>query len=150
MGVPRGDPEEPGLVVSQQQEALARADSDRPRQRRILEDADVISSDPSTGLVQRELSAPQQGFVRGIAAGGEEPDAGEELDRYGAQLGAILDYIAKLEKLDVSALEPLAQAVDTSNVFRDDVPRPSLPRDAALQNAPEKNGDFFIVPKIIE
>ena len=74
----------------------------------------------------------------------------EELDRYGGQLGAILDYIAKLEKLDVSGLEPLAHAVDTDNVFREDVPRPSLPRDAALQNAPEKNGDFFIVPKIVE
>ena len=74
----------------------------------------------------------------------------EELDRYGGQLGAILDYIAKLEKLDVSGLEPLAQAVDTKNVFRADEPRPSLPRDAALQNAPEKTGDFFIVPKIIE
>ena len=74
----------------------------------------------------------------------------EELDRYGQQLAAILDYIAKLEKLDVQGLEPLAQAVDMNNVFRDDVPRPSLPRDAALQNAPEKNGDFFIVPKIVE
>jgi len=74
----------------------------------------------------------------------------EELDRYGAQLGAILDYIAKLEKLDVNDLEPLAHAVDTANVFREDAPRPSLPRDAALQNAPEKNGDFFIVPKIVE
>ena len=74
----------------------------------------------------------------------------EELDRYGKQLGDILDYIAKLEKLDVSGLEPLAHAVDTANVFRDDVPRPSLPRDAALQNAPEKTADFFIVPKIIE
>jgi aspartyl-tRNA(Asn)/glutamyl-tRNA(Gln) amidotransferase subunit C len=74
----------------------------------------------------------------------------EELDRYGAQLGAILDYIAKLEKLDVANLEPLAQAVDTQNVFRDDVPRPSLPREAALKNAPEKTEDFFIVPKIIE
>ena len=74
----------------------------------------------------------------------------EELDRYGKQLGAILDYIAKLEKLDVSGLEPLAQAVDTHNVFRADEPRPSLPRDAALQNAPEKTADFFIVPKIIE
>lgn len=74
----------------------------------------------------------------------------EELDRYGGQLGAILDYIAKLEKLDVSGLEPLSQAVDTKNVFRDDEPRPCLPRDAALQNAPEKTGDFFIVPKIIE
>jgi len=58
--------------------------------------------------------------------------------------------IAKLEKLDVSGLEPLAQAVDTHNVFRADEPRPSLSRDAALQNAPEKTGDFFIVPKIIE
>ena len=76
--------------------------------------------------------------------------SGEELDRYGKQLGAILDYIAKLEKLDVANLEPLAHAVDTDNVFREDVPRPSLPRDAALQNAPEKTGDFFIVPKIIE
>ena len=76
--------------------------------------------------------------------------SGEELDRYGQQLGAILDYIAKLEKLDVAGLEPLAQAVETSNVFRDDVPRPSLDRGAALRNAPEKTGDFFIVPKIIE
>jgi aspartyl-tRNA(Asn)/glutamyl-tRNA(Gln) amidotransferase subunit C len=74
----------------------------------------------------------------------------EELDRYGRQLGAILDYIAKLEKLDVQGLEPLAHAVDTDNVFREDVPRPSLSRDAALQNAPEKTGDFFVVPKIIE
>ena len=76
--------------------------------------------------------------------------SGEELDRYGKQLGAILDYIAKLEKLDVAGLEPLAHAVDTSNVFRADEPRSSLPREAALQNAPEKTGDFFIVPKIIE
>ena len=76
--------------------------------------------------------------------------SGEELDRYGAQLGAILDYIAKLEKIDVSGIEPLAHAVDTGNVFREDVPRPSLPREAALQNAPEKTADFFIVPKIIE
>jgi aspartyl-tRNA(Asn)/glutamyl-tRNA(Gln) amidotransferase subunit C len=74
----------------------------------------------------------------------------EELDRYEKQLGAILDYIAKLEKLDVSGLEPLVHAVDTGNVFREDVPRPGLSREAALQNAPEKAGDFFIVPKIIE
>jgi aspartyl-tRNA(Asn)/glutamyl-tRNA(Gln) amidotransferase subunit C len=74
----------------------------------------------------------------------------EELDRYGGQLGAILDYIAKLEKLDVQALEPLAQAVDMQNVFRADEPKPCLPREAALQNAPEKTADFFVVPKIIE
>ncbi len=76
--------------------------------------------------------------------------SGEELDRYGQQLGAILDYIAKLEKLDVAGLEPLAHAVDSDSVFREDVPKPRLARDAALQKAPEKTGDFFIVPKIIE
>ena len=74
----------------------------------------------------------------------------EELDRYGSQLGAILDYIAKLEKLDVKDLEPLAQAVEMTNVFRADEPKPCLPREAALQNAPEKTADFFVVPKIIE
>ena len=74
----------------------------------------------------------------------------DEIDRYGKQLGAILDYIAKLETLDVSKLEPLVHAVDTSNVFREDEPRPGLERSAALQNAPEKSADFFIVPKIVE
>lgn len=73
-----------------------------------------------------------------------------ELDRYEKQLGAILDYIGKLEKLDVSGLEPLVHAVETGNVFREDIPQPGITRDAALQNAPEKSGDFFIVPKIIE
>jgi aspartyl-tRNA(Asn)/glutamyl-tRNA(Gln) amidotransferase subunit C len=75
---------------------------------------------------------------------------GEELDRYGKTLGAILDYIAKLEKLDVTGLEPLAHAVDTANVFREDVARPGLDRFEALKNAPERTHDFFVVPKIIE
>ena len=73
-----------------------------------------------------------------------------ELATYQGQLGAILDYIAKLEKLDVQGLEPLAHPAETSNVFRDDVARPSLPRPAALQNAPERTDDFFIVPKVVE
>ena len=73
-----------------------------------------------------------------------------ELDRYEKQLGAILDYIAKLEKLDVSGAEPLVHPAESSNVFREDVPRPSLPRTDVLKNAPEKTGDFFIVPKVVE
>ena len=74
----------------------------------------------------------------------------EEIDRYGKQLGAILDYIAQLEKLDVTGVEPLANPAGTSNVFREDEPRPSIPRPEALKNAPERTNDFFIVPKIIE
>jgi len=74
----------------------------------------------------------------------------EELATYEKQLGAILDYVAKLEKLDVQNLEPLVHPAEASNVFRDDVPRPSLPKADALANAPERNDDFFIVPKVVE
>ena len=70
--------------------------------------------------------------------------------KYGPQLGAILDYIAKLETLDVSGVEPLAPPALTADVMRDDAPRPSIPRDAALANAPERTPDFFIVPKVVE
>jgi aspartyl-tRNA(Asn)/glutamyl-tRNA(Gln) amidotransferase subunit C len=74
----------------------------------------------------------------------------EELARYEMQLAAILDYIAKLEKLDVSGAEPLVHPAETANVFREDAPGPSLPRPEALKNAPEKTDDFFIVPKVVE
>ncbi len=73
-----------------------------------------------------------------------------ELEKYEKQLGAILDYIAKLEKLDVAGVEPMAHAADAANVLREDVPVPPLPREEALRNAPERTNDFFIVPKVIE
>lgn len=76
--------------------------------------------------------------------------SGEELAVYEKQLGAILDYVEKLGTLDVSRLEPLAHPAESSNVFRDDVVKPSLPRAEALRNAPDKNDDFFIVPKVVE
>ncbi len=72
------------------------------------------------------------------------------LDRFGAQLGAILDYIDQLKALDVSNVEPLVHAGDFANVMRDDAPRRTLPTDAALANAPERAGGFFVVPKILE
>ena len=76
--------------------------------------------------------------------------APEELDRVGAQLGAILDYIAQLAELDLAGVEPLAHAAETVNVFREDTPRPSLDRSEALKNAPERTDDFFVVPKVVE
>lgn len=73
-----------------------------------------------------------------------------DLARYGPQLGAILDYVAKLETLDVKGLEPLAHPAESADVMRDDAPRPSIPRDAALANAPERTPEFFVVPKVVE
>jgi aspartyl-tRNA(Asn)/glutamyl-tRNA(Gln) amidotransferase subunit C len=74
----------------------------------------------------------------------------EEADRMQKQLGAILDYVDQLGKVDIAGLEPLVQAVDTHNVMREDAPAGSLPRAEALKNAPEKTGDFFVVPKVVE
>ena len=72
------------------------------------------------------------------------------LDRYGKQLGAILDYIDQLKALDVAKVEPLVHAGDFANVLRDDEPGACLPNEEALRNAPDRTGPYFVVPKIIE
>jgi len=73
-----------------------------------------------------------------------------ELERMRAELDAILAYIDKLSALDVEGVEPTSHAVPLVNVMRDDVARPSFPRDEMLANAPDRVGDSFRVPRIIE
>jgi aspartyl-tRNA(Asn)/glutamyl-tRNA(Gln) amidotransferase subunit C len=74
----------------------------------------------------------------------------DEEKKLGAQLGNILGYIEKLNKLDVSGVEPTAHAVPMINITRPDEIRPSLPHDDALRNAPAQANGLFIVPKIVE
>jgi aspartyl-tRNA(Asn)/glutamyl-tRNA(Gln) amidotransferase subunit C len=74
----------------------------------------------------------------------------EEEQKYGAQLGQVLGYIAKLRELDVSGIEPMAHAVPLVNVLRPDEPRPGLPQQEALRNAPAQANGLFVVPKIVE
>lgn len=71
------------------------------------------------------------------------------LQQFTVQLESILEYVAQVEKLDVSGVEPIAHVLPLSNVLRDDVVGPALPLDKALQNAPETDGPFFKVPKIL-
>lgn len=66
-----------------------------------------------------------------------------------AQLESILGYVDKLREVDVSNVEPMAHAVDLKNVFRPDVPSEPLPLEKSLQNAPDTDGPFFKVPKVI-
>ena len=73
-----------------------------------------------------------------------------ELERMREQLNGILAYIEKLNELDTSSVEPTSHAVPMVNVMRDDAPGPCLPRDEALANAPDRAGEFFRVPRIIE
>lgn len=73
----------------------------------------------------------------------------EELATMTVQLGQVVDYMALLTELDTTGVEPMAHAVERTNVFRDDEPRPSLPREAALQNAPQQDGECYLVPAVL-
>jgi len=73
-----------------------------------------------------------------------------EKERMGRELDGILTYIDKLRALDTTGVEPTSHAVPVTNVMRDDEPCPSLPQSDALANAPDRQGDLFRVPKIIE
>lgn len=74
----------------------------------------------------------------------------EEKERMRAQLDSILSYIDKLNELDTSAVEPTSHVIPMVNVMREDEVRPSLPQEEALANAPDREGEFFKVPRIIE
>ncbi len=73
-----------------------------------------------------------------------------EKERMRQELDSILAYIDKLRALDTEGVEPTSHAVPMVNVLRPDTPRPSFPQEDMLANAPERSGEFFRVPKIIE
>ena len=72
-----------------------------------------------------------------------------ELDRMTAQLGQVVDYIHQLAELDTEEVEPMAHAVELTNVFRSDEVRPSLPRPEALTNAPKRDEECYLVPAVL-
>jgi aspartyl-tRNA(Asn)/glutamyl-tRNA(Gln) amidotransferase subunit C len=74
----------------------------------------------------------------------------EEKERMTVQLDSILGYIDKLNKLDTSNVEPTTTVIPMVSVTREDEARPSLKQDEALANAPDRQDDFFRVPRIIE
>lgn len=75
---------------------------------------------------------------------------GAERELLGSQLSDILTYVEKLSGLDTRSVEPTSHVLALSNVFREDALRPCLGVDEALSNAPDRAGDFYRVPKIIE
>jgi aspartyl-tRNA(Asn)/glutamyl-tRNA(Gln) amidotransferase subunit C len=72
----------------------------------------------------------------------------EERDRLGRELSAILDAISKLQEVDTSRIAETAQVGELVNVWRDDVPEPSIPAAEALRNAPAGDGIHFVVGAI--
>ncbi len=73
-----------------------------------------------------------------------------EVEEFTGQLSAILDYVEKMNQLDTTNVEPLAHCLPVSNVFRADCVKESLGTEKTLTNAPQRDGEFFKVPKILD
>ena len=74
----------------------------------------------------------------------------DEKARYREQLSAILDYMAKLRRLDTEAIEPTATVLPLRSVLRPDVVEPSLPPGALLASAPAVEAQMFQVPPVLD
>jgi aspartyl-tRNA(Asn)/glutamyl-tRNA(Gln) amidotransferase subunit C len=72
-----------------------------------------------------------------------------ELETMTTQLTRVVGYIEQLNEVNTEGVMPMAHALDMTNVFRDDVLGPSLPRDAALANAPKRDSECYRVPAVL-
>ena len=70
----------------------------------------------------------------------------EELERMSGELSTILEAIEQIGELDLEGVQPTSHVVDLENVLRPDEPRPCLPRERALENAPDASEEGFRVP----
>jgi aspartyl-tRNA(Asn)/glutamyl-tRNA(Gln) amidotransferase subunit C len=73
----------------------------------------------------------------------------DELSRMTVELAQIVGYVDQLGEVDTEGIEPMAHAIETANVFRDDVVTASLPRDEALANAPHRDERGYLVPAVL-
>ena len=97
--------------------------------------------------MQKKISRAQ---VRNVAKLSRLELTESEVKEFSGQLSAILGYMEKMNKLDTDNVEPLAHCLPISNCFREDAIRESLGTEKTLANAPQRDGDFFKVPKIID
>ena len=74
----------------------------------------------------------------------------KEKEEFTTQLDDILTYMDKLNELDTTGVEPTSHVISLKNVLRNDEVCESPPPEPSLKNAPEKEGAFYKVPKIIE
>jgi aspartyl-tRNA(Asn)/glutamyl-tRNA(Gln) amidotransferase subunit C len=73
----------------------------------------------------------------------------DEVERFGKQLGDLLEHVNALAELDTSSVPATAQVIESRNVSREDRLQPCLDREVVLAQAPQRQGGFFRVPRII-
>lgn len=88
--------------------------------------------------------------VKKVAALARLELSDSEVDRMTTDLGGILDHITALSELKTDHISPTSQVLDLSNILRDDVVVPSLPMEAVLANAPDRDEHSFRVRAVLE
>lgn len=88
--------------------------------------------------------------VRHISVLSRLKPSDEEVRLFSRQLSDILAYVEQLSELDTTDVPPTAHPLPVHNVFRPDEPHAPLTPDQALANAPQRDGSFFVVPKVLE
>ena len=73
----------------------------------------------------------------------------EECETYARELGTVLEFMAVLDELDLSEVEPTRHVVPIATPFREDVVGETLAQAEALANAPAQDGESFVVPKVV-
>jgi len=73
----------------------------------------------------------------------------DEEERMADELSQILDYVDKLNELDTSGVPPMSHVLDVTNVFRDDDIEERIDQEQALEPAPDQEGGYFKVPKVV-
>lgn len=74
----------------------------------------------------------------------------QDLDRAAEQLSNILEQFEVLKQVNTDGVPPTAQSIELHSVFKEDMPRPSLPREEALRNAPLHQDKYFRVRAVLE
>jgi len=74
----------------------------------------------------------------------------DEAARHRQELGRILEYFGQLSAVDITGVEPLAHPLPICNVWEADEIRDSIPQEAALENAPDRRGPFFALPRVLD
>lgn len=88
--------------------------------------------------------------VRYIAALARLEFSESEEERLAREMSKILGYMDKLNELDTTGVEPMSHVLDLRNVFRPDAHEQRISHEEALRNAPDTDGEYFRVPKVIE
>ena len=86
-------------------------------------------------------------YVAGLAQLILDDDSKERLVH---EMGDILTYMDALNELDTEDIEPMMHVLDLANVYREDVVKESLTKEEVFRNAPNHEGDFFLVPRILD